>query len=315
MKPKIAVININYNNYVMDELASYFTDVSEHFSIRLKKYRYFFPFFYFYFITKILISISKLDEIIFVSNSPFNLFVAIFVSNTKRTKIILHDTEFHEGENKISKFILEYIYNVLYKRDHILYIVDNEEMQRNWMRKCKQSDCKIIKLPATASIINAIPETVNTLKDMKNNYLFIYGRIEPYKGFDFLEKLANLSKDMPIFLAGKGTTEFCEGKSNMIGLGFMKASQLRYAIENCAIFIVPYSNATGTQIIPTALHLGCSVAATPLKYFECYRDRIYFYDEPEKLFNNLEYLKSLKTIDFSKDYCPTQWKHNIINCI
>lgn len=254
----------------------------------------------------------KFGELICVSNSPISLSIFLLGIQFKSKKIFLHDPILHEGESPVVAFINRRIYGLIKLSTRLEVFVDNRYLVPLAQSSFPRATVKIAKLPYTRSIVEAIPTTFTEHK----KYVLFVGRIEQYKGIEKLFRAASgLPSEIRVVIAGRGRHKFRHIPENIEFMGYVEDTQLKNLIKNSLAVVLPYKNATGTQIVPTALALGTRVFLSDIPEFEVYQeaDVSRFSDEVElaDLINRAPGLPKIspeKAAEYKATYKPDAWK-------
>ena len=196
---------------------------------------------------KIFNIIKKYNNIIFLSSHIWNIFLIYLLRNKKKIIHALHDPIPHSNEKntrnvfKYNKLLLKKINNIilfnhkLTKETRNLYSFDGNilimNLWRNWSF-FKKTD-----------------------KKYKKEILF-FGRVNPYKGVDYLFQIADRLKNYNINIIGKFSDECIDEKKRLITKKniFIKDEYVNYnEVENIfnksAVVILPYKEATQSGIV------------------------------------------------------------------
>jgi glycosyltransferase involved in cell wall biosynthesis len=115
--------------------------------------------------------------------------------------------------------------------------------------------------------------------DIENDAIF-FGRLEAYKGLDFLEevlvKFETKKKHFRLDIVGRGPMEkkvrrLTKNHDNVkFETAFLSKSELANRISQSRLVVLPYSDATGTQLIQISNSLGRPVVCTDVGCFPEY---------------------------------------------
>lgn len=228
---------------------------------------------------------KKTDQIICVSNSPLSILMFILSIRFKRRKLLLHDPHFHVGEKYLIQKINTFFYWVLGKSSKIEIVVDNDQLKNATLKLFPKAHVRVAKLPFSSTIVHApTSEYYHNMAGDLDPFIFFYGRLEEYKGINrLLEIIDDLPDRIKLVLAGKNNGVSIPMSDKVLYLGFVPDEGIRALIKAAKAVVFPYSEATGTQTIPTVRALGTPVIKSDIKEFNCYKgpDVLQFKDSNE----------------------------------
>lgn len=216
---------------------------------------------------------KKTDQIICVSNSPLSILLFILSIRFKRRKLLLHDPHFHVGEKYLVRKLNTSLYWILGKSRKIEIIVDNDHLKKATLKLFPRAKVRVAKLPFSSTIVHApASEHYQKMAEDFDPFIFFYGRLEEYKGINrLLDVIDDFPDRMKLVLAGKNNGVSIPMSDKVVYLGFVPDEGIRALIKTAKAVVFPYSEATGTQTIPTVRALGTPVIRSDIKEFDCYQ--------------------------------------------
>jgi len=180
-----------------------------------------------------------------INNIPLSFFTKILGCKQIFT---IHDWEPHPGSNQ---FVTK-LYNYLVKR----YLAD-EFIVYSPVNSNKTVHC---------FYLGGFPVVPNTAH---SGYFLFYGRIEPYKGLNYLlpiaDELLKRNPSLSIVVAGKGEDESLEKlslKENVRVINkFIEQRDLDELISGAIAILMPYESASQSGVIPQVAAFGKSIVA------------------------------------------------------
>jgi glycosyltransferase involved in cell wall biosynthesis len=180
-----------------------------------------------------------------ISNIPLSLFTKMLGCKQYFT---IHDWDPHPG----SSHFVTALYNTLVKR-----FLANEFIVYSPVSSNKAVHC---------FYLGGFP--VKPYK-FHSDYFLFYGRIEPYKGLNYLvpiaDELAKRNPNLKIIVAGKGKDTILEKlalKENVKVINkFIDQSELDDLISGAIAILLPYESASQSGVIPQVAGFGKSVIA------------------------------------------------------
>lgn len=197
----------------------------------------------------------------------FNILLYTFTigCNTKWYTYI-HDPTSHTGEQKRIKIVRKFVFHTIIKKAKKIFVsyngakdellkqykfIDSKKIDVYYLPRMKQMEFPIIK------------ESINNTKTFKYDVIF-YGRLEKYKGLDYLFESITLIKqkysiDIKLLVIGSSGTEkeFVKKEINKLDKSkyieeYLSSESLAKEIAQSKIVVLPYKDATGTQVIQIA---------------------------------------------------------------
>lgn len=222
---------------------------------------------------KILLEIAKnkFDAVLFLSFHPANLFVTKFIS-TKKIFMYIHDHENHSGISRFDTFFLKPQYNYIYKKN-IHLITSSHFMKNEILRKHKNINASKVHVIYLGLLENLISHHQENIKEDID--VLFFGRIEYYKGLDtWINSYTKFNSNYSGVIIGKGNLDIfginkLPEKINHINT-YISDKDLAEYIMRSRIVIMPYRDATGTQVIQSVFYYGKSIIATNVGCFSEY---------------------------------------------
>lgn len=217
---------------------------------------------------------NKIDVILTVSNSPANIMLTAALKGYPQIAF-LHNPFLHENTKPVPAFF-ETILNRVYKK-YCEKLVVASRVQMDQVIRSKeyssiQEKFETIYLGMQTNMLYDLPteeETVDVL---------YFGRIEHYKGLDILVQAmqGNTTRMYSCIIIGKGNITYALGKMSKMPENikfineYVPDKELAHYIKRCKVFVMPYREATGTQIIQTVMYYGKPIIATKVGCFPEY---------------------------------------------
>jgi glycosyltransferase involved in cell wall biosynthesis len=193
--------------------------------------------------------------------------VCIFLPILKAKFIIIstiHDPKLHFGEERIDKEIIHYIAQrfsdiIFVHGEYIKQIVINKwNVPINKVHSIPHGDYSIIKKWQKKDVI------------MEKNSILFFGRIEPYKGLQYLLKsrflLLNKYPNLKIIIAGKGDLAIYRLPLNDISLeihnDFIPIEEIPELFQRASIVVLPYIDASQSGVVSLAFTFNKPVIST-----------------------------------------------------
>jgi glycosyltransferase involved in cell wall biosynthesis len=218
-----------------------------------------------------IINDKRIDIIFICSPHPVNLFVFKF---TKKKKIVtyVHDYILHSGVKGIDKIFLNEINRCSYKYSSRI-IVASELLKNEIVRLKLFSDPMRIDVIYLGLLDNLKFSFQNVEEDID---VLFFGRIELYKGIDDLLEVCKMLPNYNFWILGKGDINRVYSKTIEIPRNctridrYIPDKELAEYIQRAKIIIMPYKNATGSQVIPSVFYYSKPIVATNVGCFEEY---------------------------------------------
>ena len=213
-----------------------------------------------------IIENANYDAVHFNGHSLNQFFISLFLSSRIPKVYTIHDYIPHSGEKKLSrqvfiKYILHTKRQKIFQSEYCAALArkDIGAKNRNSINMVPYSFFDIYKIWKSSS-----------LSEKSNNVLF-FGRISAYKGVEYLSKAIPIIKrqipGLKVILAGKGNYYFdisrlLEGGSCEVINRHIPNEELVELIQQAAIVICPYTDATQSGVVMTAYAFDKPVVAT-----------------------------------------------------
>ena len=117
-------------------------------------------------------------------------------------------------------------------------------------------------------------EVVSELKGLEKPYILFFGRIEEYKGIEYLYRVFMdnecLRNNNYLVIAGTGSLGFerVENEKNVIFINrYIKDDEIRYLYENAACVVYPYISATQSGVLSIAFYFKTPTIASNIPFF------------------------------------------------
>jgi len=214
----------------------------------------------------------KFDSILFLSFHPVNLFVFNFIPPEK-ILFYVHDHDPHSGFSKFDFFFLKPQYNFIYK-GKVTLLSSSNFMKEEILQKHQNLSSDKIKVIYLGLLENFIfPQKYKLEEDID---VLFFGRIEYYKALDVLiDSYKTNHQNYSCTIIGKGDLKEVFGIEALpIGIThvneYVPDEELAKYIRRARLVVLPYRDATGTQIIQTVFYYGKPIVATNVGAFPEY---------------------------------------------
>lgn len=212
---------------------------------------------------------NEIDIIFFKTPHPANIFISEMLKKYPQV-VYCHDFKEHMGVDILTTIRTE-IEKRVQARNSARVFVASQSLKQQMVQKrnyWKEEKIKVIPLGIMEDLV---PGQKYEIEDID---VLFFGRIEYYKGLDILAG-AVAGEDWNVYVVGKGDLKdiygFSEFPSNVTFINrYVDDRELAELIGRSKIVVLPYRDATGTQIIPTAMYCGKSVIATDVGSFSEY---------------------------------------------
>ena len=252
------------------------------------------------------------DVCFIYSPHPVNLFIYRIVSG-KRIIIFIHDHVFHSGVGYFDACFLKPQYRDYYNRSAKI-IVSCNFVKREILKLGLMKDEKKIAVNYLGLLDNLVCAKRKATLDID---VLFFGRIEYYKGLDILVEAGKQMKNVKFVIAGKGNMTQIFGMdclpSNFEHLNrYIPDEELAGLIRHSKIIVLPYRDATGTQVIQSVFFYEKPVIVTNVGCFPEYvedgvdgivvpaLDVVALQQALEKLLENTELRKTMGRNGFKK---------------
>ena len=212
---------------------------------------------------------NPVDIVFFKTPNPINGVISFLLRNKPQVYYV-HDYKPHSGTNKVINTILKITDRIMSKYCSCI-VVASDKLKRMlkvekplWNKK----QVEIVPLGLLDNLVFDLPECE---KDID---ILFFGRIEYYKGVDwFLHIVRKQFTQSRVKIIGRGTQEqlckdLCLGYDNIEFINtYVEDMELANYISRSKIVVLPYRDATGTQVIQTAFYYKACVIATDVGSF------------------------------------------------
>lgn len=201
---------------------------------------------------------KKFDWIYFENVHLWNIILIIFCKKEKIASSI-HDIVVHDGDSHSN--IIYFIYKIIIKKSRIIFVRNKEGLES--IKTFKIVNNKYVKyMPLCYPFLKK-----NLCYKRKGKVLF-FGRLNPYKGLDYLCQIAICLPKIEFEICGKLSNnmydfvEKCQNIPNInIKTGFIEYEKLEDYFFNCDCVILPYRSATQSGVIIDAYRFSKPVIA------------------------------------------------------
>ena len=104
-----------------------------------------------------------------------------------------------------------------------------------------------------------------------NRYLLFFGRIEAYKGIEYLIrafKRANLNEDVKLVIAGKGELNYSSKDEQIVYLNrYIKDEEIAHLYKNASCIVYPYISATQSGVLSLATYFNKPILSSNIPFF------------------------------------------------
>ena len=191
-----------------------------------------------------------------------HLWLGFFLPFLSKYPIIttIHDVNPHFGSRKFDKLIGKYLY--LKFSDCLIVHGEKAKKELNFKKKCF-----IIPHGDYSFFLDYQKENI----DEGRNTILFFGRIEEYKGLEYLIKavtyISNHFQDIKLIIAGSG--DFCKYKNLILNdkkfevhNRFILDEEVPFFFQRARVVVLPYIEGTQTGIIPIAYAFKKPVVVT-----------------------------------------------------
>jgi glycosyltransferase involved in cell wall biosynthesis len=223
-------------------------------------------------LTKVLkyLITNSFDVIHFDTISARLLPILPFITN-KKIVATIHDPVPHIGEKSFKKNIINWLYSTVI--DEYLFYSIYALNQFLTIRPTLHNKTATLKLLPYSYITNFKQAATKSEK-----YILYFGRISPYKGVDLLVKAADyisqLYPSLKIYIAGKPhgdyTLDITDIKNIKYISSYLSIEELSNLIRHSLFVVCPYTEATQSGVLMTALAMKKPVLATSVGAFAEY---------------------------------------------
>lgn len=115
-------------------------------------------------------------------------------------------------------------------------------------------------------------EIVKEIENIRKPYILFFGRLEKYKGVDFLcrafLKSSYLSSNFKLVIAGKGDMVIPSNQGKIISINrYIKDAEIKYLYKNAACAVYPYISGTQSGVLSLAYYFGTPTLASDIPFF------------------------------------------------
>lgn len=218
-----------------------------------------------------IINSRQVDVIFICSPHPVNLFVFRFALK-KKIVTYVHDYILHSGVKGIDKFILNEVNRSSYKYSSKI-IVASESIKKEIVR------LKLISEPHKIEVIylGLLDNLIFPIQGLDEDIdVLFFGRVELYKGIDDLLVVCKMLPNYSFWIVGKGDINSVYSKEIDIPHNctridmYVSDKELATYIQRSKIIIMPYKDATGSQVISSVFYYSKPIVATNVGCFPEY---------------------------------------------
>lgn len=268
------------------------------------------------------------DLIWFMDSTILSAIVVRKKHDKYKTYMIIHDVIPHSGASfreKIRRFFKNIIIKSSHKKADKIICLSNYCHGLFVYNNIRLKD-KVKVMQLGAHLVTAEEKKPPELSDNSFEYVLFFGRIDHYKGVDFLydQYVANFSDShCHLVIAGKPLvhiTQLEESKCKNVHYlnRFIEDAEMNWLFHNCKIVVLPYRDSTQSGVIPIAYHYAKPVLISNNKglveYVENGKTGMVYYDDSDfsrKLQTLLDTSETMTKFiaEFQKKYLD--WDTNI----
>lgn len=207
---------------------------------------------------KIYNLLRNVDLIYFFSSHTWNLFLICLLNEKKIVVHSIHDAFPHENE-KMSKNVLKY--NKFVSK-HVKYMVLHNNKYIQKFKDYYEYRGHVIYAPLWRRWKSFRP------KDTSNKNVLFLGRVNPYKGIEYVETMAKTMKNISFNVVGKFSNEvliYKEGLERLNNVNivdkYVNETEMVEWIQNNEIILLPYKSATQSGVVVEAYRNSTPVVA------------------------------------------------------
>lgn len=210
-----------------------------------------------------------IDAVFFKTPNPVNGIISAMLYRVPQIYYI-HDYKPHSGTSVFYNKLLN-ITDHLLKRNCNCVVVASEKLRSLLIQEnslWKHNDVQVVPLGVLDNLLFQLPSVMYDID------LLFFGRIEHYKGIDWFLNLINRKRrNLRVTIAGKGDLpdeclKECMDNTNVTIINrYVEDRELAELINRSRIVVLPYRNATGTQVIQTAFYYKKCVIASDVGNF------------------------------------------------
>ena len=271
---KSTLLNLNFNNNLPNGIINFikiknllpsilknYLSFSKSYLHHRKKNKGIYKLFHF---VDLIRFIKKLNpDIIHINESIPIPFVLLLFSKYKKY-YTLHDPFPHTGEANFKKALLKKL--IINKSKRIILL--NQKDLDPFIKKYRLQPNKVVL--SSIGIYNVYKQLSNPKKNIIKNSILFFGRVSVYKGIDYLcQSIVSIQGEIPdlkTYIIGNGTYWFDINPYSSKGIKFINRyipiNELVEYINNVEIIVCPYTDATQSGVIMTALAFRKPIIAT-----------------------------------------------------
>lgn len=235
------------------------------------------------------------DLIWLMDDTVFSSLVAIKKHKQYKIYKTVHDVIPHSGASfgeKIRRFFKKIMINASYKKvDKIICL--SKYCRDLFVDAYAGLKDKVMMMRLGAHLVTTDEKKPPELSDDSFEYILFFGRIDHYKGVDFLydQYVADFSNS-PYHLVIAGKPLICikqleeTTSKNVHYLNrFIEDAEMNWLFHNCKIVVLPYRDSTQSGVIPIAYHYAKPVLVSNNKglveYVENGKTGMIYYDDSD----------------------------------
>ncbi len=207
---------------------------------------------------------NNIDAVFYSANSPANIILLHFLHGYKQFAY-LHNPMPHIRKKRIMDIVEEHLNIISVKKCKKLFIASenqkrslmNSEIYKNYI-----DNIRVLYLGLQEEMLFALPKVEEDID------VLFFGRLEYYKGIDILVSALRQLPKVSCTIIGKGNIKEALGSDIVIPQNvniinkYLPDREIAEYINRAKIFVMPYREATGTQIIQTVMFYGKPIIAT-----------------------------------------------------
>lgn len=214
---------------------------------------------------------SIYDVVFIYSPHPVNIFM-FYLLKGKSVVPFVHDHIMHSGVKGVNKYVMNKVNQYTYKKSTKI-IVSCNYIKEDILRRKIMEDSNRICVNYLGLLDNLKFPIIDIEEDID---VLFFGRIEYYKGIDDLVKVSKMLPQYKFCILGRGnldviysTTLFLPNNCMRIDK-YIPDEELSVYIQRAKIVVLPYKDATGTQVIPSVFYYSKPIVATNVGCFSEY---------------------------------------------
>ena len=210
--------------------------------------------------------ISRLNpDVVHYVESPAPFHLPMLWRNRSRAVCVIHDPVPHLNRMKRMEFVCRRLASMMLNKFILLSNRQTDEF-------CRQFGVSPGKVYFSALGPYEMPETFRgENRNPYGKYILMFGRITPYKGIDkgiaLIDRISKDFKDVSLVIAGSGDLYFdsslVEGKPYIRLIHrYIPVEEQYDLVSNAQFVLCPYTEATQSGVVQTALGLGVPAVVT-----------------------------------------------------